>query len=152
MAPIVFIIVLLLQVVLVCGSKPNVFLLLADDFGWGNLGFHRRAGGSKQAKKEAYTNTLDSLIDQGIYLSRHYAFRICSPSRSSLQSGRLAVHVNLKNTSPSVYNSSDPVSGYAGIPRNMTGIAEKMKLGGYATAMVGKWDGKMKINVFRNFV
>ena len=119
-------------------QKPNIMLILADDFGWGNLGYHRRGeDASEQAKKEAHTPNLDGLIDEGIYLSRHYAYKICSPSRSSLQSGRLAVHVNTENTAPSVYNSSDPVSGYAGIPRNMTGIAEKMKEGGYATAMVG---------------
>ena len=28
-------------------------------------------------------------------------------------------------------NASDPVSGYAGIPRNMTGIAQKLKDVGY---------------------
>ena len=130
---------LLLWASLLCAAtaeKPNVILILADDFGWANLGYHRRGGGAEQAQKEAHTPTLDNLIDQGIYLSRHYAYKICSPSRSSLQSGRLAVHVNTKNTAPSVYNSSDPVSGYAGIPRNMTGLAEKMKAGGYATAMV----------------
>ena len=44
------------------------------------------------------------------------------------------------NTDPGNYNPEDPVSGYAGIPRNMTGIASVMKKGGYRTHMVGKWD------------
>jgi arylsulfatase I/J len=35
------------------------------------------------------------------------------------------------------------VSGFAAIPRNMTGIAAKMAAGGYATHMAGKWDAGM---------
>ena len=76
-------------------------------------------------------------------LDRHYSFKICSPSRCSLQTGRLPVHVNIKNTSPVVHNASDPVSGFQGIPRNMTGIAEKLVGTGYRTAMTGKWDAGM---------
>ena len=37
------------------------------------------------------------------------------------------------------HNKKDPVSGFQGIPRNMTGLAEKLRTAGYATAMVGKW-------------
>lgn len=48
-----------------------------------------------------------------------------------LQSGRLPVHVNMVNLAPNVWNPSDPVSGFAAIPRNMTGIATKMKEAGY---------------------
>jgi len=59
------------------------------------------------------------------------------------KSGRLPVHVNTVNTSPTVHNVSDPVSGFAGIPRNMTGFASKLRSAGYATAMVGKWDAGM---------
>jgi len=44
------------------------------------------------------------------------------------------------NTDPGNHNKDDPVSGFAGIPRNMTGIAQVMKAGGYRTHMVGKWD------------
>jgi len=48
--------------------------------------------------------------------------------------------VNVLNLSPDVSNPKDPVSGFAAIPRNMTGMAEKMKLAGYVTHQVGKWD------------
>jgi len=81
-------------------TKPHVILILADDYGHGNLGYHRRGAQTpdeKQAVAEVHTPTLDGLIDTGIYLERHYSYKICSPSRSSLQSGRLAVHVNTKN-------------------------------------------------------
>ena len=56
-------------------------------------------------------------------LNRYYAYHICSPSRSALQSGRLPVHVNTQNAAMSSVNPKDPVSGYAGIPRNMTCVA-----------------------------
>lgn len=38
--------------------------------------------------------------------------KFCSPSRSSLQSGRETRHVNVFNLDPPVYNLSDPVSGF----------------------------------------
>jgi hypothetical protein len=60
-----------------------------------------------------------------------------SPSRSALQSGRNPYHVNNLNAKPDISNPDDPVSGFAGIPRNMTGIATKLKAAGYATAAFG---------------
>ena len=57
--------------------------------------------------------------------------------------GRLPIHVNDQNNEPENYNPKDPVSGFSGIPRNMTGLAEKLKQAGYATHQVGKWDAGM---------
>lgn len=59
---------------------------------------------------------------------------------SCCRGGRHPIHVNVMNTDPGNHNPEDPVSGFAGIPRNMAGIASVMKKGGYRTHMVGKWD------------
>ena len=132
---------------LVAAAKPHVLFILADDYGWGNMGVHRRDAGSSpeeiQGKAEVHTPNIDALIDAGIHLDHHYTYKICSPSRSSIQSGRMAVHVNPINSAVTSQNYDDPVSGYAGIPRNMTGIAEKMRDAGYRTHLVGKWDAGM---------
>jgi arylsulfatase I/J len=40
-------------------------------------------------------------------------------------------------------NPDDPISGYQGIPRNMTGIAEVAATAGYSRHYVGKWDAGM---------
>ena len=66
-------------------------------------------------------------------------FKFCSPTRSSLQSGRNPIHVNVQNVNPTLYNPADPVAGFSAIARNMTGMAVHMKAAGWATAAVGKW-------------
>jgi hypothetical protein len=40
--------------------------------------------------------------------------RAGSPTRSSLQSGRLPVHVNILNIDPNEWNPQDPISGFQG--------------------------------------
>ena len=60
-------------------------------------------------------------MKEGIELDRHYVFQFCSPTRSALQSGRNPIHVNTQNGAPQLHNAADAVSGFAGIPRNMTG-------------------------------
>jgi arylsulfatase B len=50
-----------------------------------------------------------------------------------------AIHVNTGNDPLTLVNPKDPVSGYSGIPRNMSGIAEKLAKAGYATGQSGKW-------------
>ncbi len=42
-----------------------------------------------------------------------------------------------------VHNPEDPVSGFQGIPRSMTGMASILRDAGYKTHMTGKWDAGM---------
>jgi arylsulfatase I/J len=50
----------------------------------------------------------------------------------------MAPHVLVKNVAVTASNPDDPISGYAGIPRNMTGMGEKVRQGGYRTHYTGK--------------
>ena len=109
--------------------------MLVDDYGYNNVGYHAR----KQANSaEIVTPVMDSLAAAGVTLERHYAFRFCSPSRSSFNTGRNPIHVNVGNDALTLFNAADPVSGASGIPRNMSTIAEKLKAAGYHTMQAGK--------------
>ena len=122
-------------------KQPHILLVVADDFGWSTLGVHRRndATASAQARAEAVvTPTLDALADDGVLLTHHMAYKICAPSRAALHSGRLPTHVNTENTAQSAHNPRDPVSGFAGVPRNMTTLGTKMRDAGYKTVFIGK--------------
>ena len=65
-------------------SRPHVLLVLADDTGWNNLGWHAR---TNAARAEVSTPALDALVAEGVELDRAIAFKYCSPSRCALQSG-----------------------------------------------------------------
>ena len=113
--------------------------LLQDDFGWADADWHRPAGW-----KEAATPHMMELLKEGVELDNMHAFKFCAPTRSSIQSGRNPIHVNVQNYQPVVWDSADPqrdkVSGYAGIPTKMTGVSAVLKGVGYATHYTGKWD------------
>ena len=112
-------------------AKPNILFILVDDLGWANVQYHNDNG-------EVRTPNIDYLVKNGLELNRHYVHYVCSPTRSSIQSGRLPVHVHLKN-----YGAShlEYVYEHAGVPPNMTCIAERMQHdAGYKTYFVGKWD------------
>lgn len=59
-------------------QKPNIVFILADDYGWNDIGYH----GS-----EIMTPNLDKLALSGVRLENYYVQPICTPSRSQLLSG-----------------------------------------------------------------
>jgi arylsulfatase A-like enzyme len=106
------------------GTKPHIVISLVDDLGFADVGFNTK-------NPHAYTPFVDSLAHQGVILDRHYGYAFCSPSRSSLMSGRYPHHVNQ-------FNPDFPtVPG--GVDSRMTIMPAMLKKAGYETAMVGKW-------------
>jgi arylsulfatase A len=100
-------------------SPPNVVLILADDLGWGDVGFNGR--------KEWATPNLDRLASQGTVFRRWYAAGVtCAPSRAALMTGRYTIHCGVSA------NNQD-------LPAAEVTVAEALKSKGYATAMFGKW-------------
>ena len=84
--------------------------------------------------REIHTPNVDSLAESGLILDRHYTYKFCSPSRSSLLSGRLPFHVNIYNDDPTLMPGQ-------GVPVNMTMISSKLKTAGYVSHFIGKWHG-----------
>lgn len=119
-------------------TKPHIIHIIADDLGWAELGYHNTLARSLGQIK---TPVIDDLIkNEALELDRFYAEKICSPSRSSFQTGRLGIHVNTQNVAPNVHNLKDPVGGYQGAPLGMSTVAEVLQSAGYSTHLVGKWD------------
>merc|ERR1719253_367958 len=101
---------LLIHAVAAVPQPPHIFFVLVDDLGFADVGFNR-----DEATVEVKTPVIDDLASSGVILSRHYVHYVCTPTRSSIQSGRLPVHVTTSLATP------DKPS--CGIPRNMTGMA-----------------------------
>lgn len=114
-------------------KQPHIVFILADDLGWGDVGFH----GS-----EIFTPNLDRLAADGLILENFYGGPQCTPSRASLMSGRYPSHVGMQ------HHVLQPGLDY-GLPLNISTLADNMKKAGYRTHAVGKWHlGKENVFLF----
>ena len=67
-------------------ERPNIVIIVADDMGWGDVGFH----GSPIS-----TPGIDRLALEGMVLDRFYVFPVCSPTRAGLMTGRYPIRFGL---------------------------------------------------------
>jgi arylsulfatase A-like enzyme len=66
--------------------KPNIVFILTDNLGWGELGVY--GGGTALG---AATPRIDKLAGEGLRLTNYNVEPQCTPSRSALMTGRLAI-------------------------------------------------------------
>jgi arylsulfatase A-like enzyme len=100
-------------------EKPNIVLIMADDLGYGDVGW---LGGPYK------TPHLDKLAKASVRLTQHYSLPVCSPTRSALLSGRFN----------SRFACTTPTNSRV-FPFDTTTLASGLKSVGYETALIGKW-------------
>ena len=105
------------------GSQPNVIVMLADDLGWADVGYH---------SGDIETPSLDRLAAEGVRLDRFYTTPICSPTRAALMTGRNPIRLGVAYAVILPWDTN-------GIHPDEHFLPEAFLEAGYQTAMVGKW-------------
>ncbi|MES2507978.1 MAG: sulfatase-like hydrolase/transferase, partial [Verrucomicrobiota bacterium] len=97
-------------------EKPNIILIMADDFGYECL----TANGGQSYQ----TPHLDRLAAEGLRFEHCHSQPLCTPTRVQLMTGRY----NVRN----YFN-------FGSLPTTETTFGQLLKKAGYATGICGKW-------------
>jgi arylsulfatase A-like enzyme len=103
--------------------KPNILFIVADDLGWGDVGYH----GS-----DIKTPTIDALAAGGARLEQFYAQPMCTPTRACLMTGRYPFRYGLQTLVIAQHHTY-------GLSTDEATLPQALKDAGYKTAIVGKW-------------
>ena len=107
-------------------TRPNIVFILADDLGFGDVGFTCSARTNVLARLR--TPCLDRLANEGVVLTAHYAAApVSAPSRASLITGHVQGCCSLRD------NCFDRAFSETNT------LASVLHGAGYATWAVGKW-------------
>ena len=103
-------------------ERPNIIVMVADDLGWADVGYH---GGPID------TPSLDRLAAEGVQLDRFYTTPICSPTRAALMTARDPIRLGVAYATimPWMNNGIHPDEQF---------LPQSFLAAGYQTAMVGK--------------
>ena len=105
--------------ILSAADKPNIVLVMADDQGWGQVGYN----GHPVLK----TPNLDAMAESGIRFDRFYAAGpVCSPTRASVLTGR-------------THNRTGVPTHGSNLCLQEKTLPQALKRAGYATGHFGKW-------------
>ncbi len=102
-------------------SKPNIIIMLTDDQGYGDVGFH--------GNPYLQTPNMESIAEQGIEMTYFYSYPNCSPTRAALLTGRYPYRTGVVGVTQvdHLMNASEVT------------LAEILGAYGYSTGIFGKW-------------
>ena len=105
-------------------KKTNFIQILTDDQGWGDVGSY----GHQFIK----TPNIDQLAEEGIkFTSCYSSSAVCSPSRSSILTGRTPYRNGVYRWVPE--------SHFCHLPKSEITLPQLLRKDGYSTAHFGKW-------------
>ncbi len=105
-------------------QKPNIVIIVADDLGWKDVGYH--AG-------SIATPNLDRLAAEGVQLENWHVAPLCSPTRAGLMTGRWPIRYGMGESVITPWRQW-------GLPTTEQTIADLLAVAGYERrGMVGKW-------------
>jgi arylsulfatase A-like enzyme len=102
-------------------KHPNVLLILTDDQGYGDIGFH--------GNTMIQTPHLDALAKQSIRLTNFHVDPTCAETRSALMTGKYSCRVGVWHT----------IMGRSILRKDEKIMPQYFAEAGYATGMFGKW-------------
>lgn len=107
-------------------QKTNIIFILADDLGYGDLGF--------LGQQFIETPNIDRLAKQGMFFSNFYSgSTVCAPSRSSFLTGLHTGHTPIRG------NSEVQPEGQLPMPDSVMTVGKALQQAGYVTGAFGKW-------------
>jgi arylsulfatase A-like enzyme len=116
----ILILVLLLPSAILHSAEPNIVFLMADDLGFGDVGFN--------GNSLVQTPNLDRMAGDGIRFTRFYSVGpVCSPTRACVQTGRHCMRFGMINVNKGK------------LPEGEINMAQIAKANGYTTGHFGKW-------------
>jgi len=104
------------------GERPNILLIVADDTGWNDIGYHN---------PKIITPNIDMLCSEGVELDNFYVYPTCSPTRAALLTGRYASRFGIAQP---IAMTSKKV-----LPTDVITLPGLLRENGYSTAITGKW-------------
>ena len=108
-------------------KPPNIIVIISDDQGYADVGFH--------GSKEIFTPNIDRIAKNGVVFSEGYvSFAVCSPSRAGLITGR---YQNRFGYTRNILLT--PKDSTMGLPLSEQTLPEVLKMANYKTKAIGKW-------------